>query len=96
MGYIYLRGPNAGVTSIMISAMPQYADLEDVARKIAHSLNATYLRKRVSDYGLECVFLYSVNSMRLAIHCGFGAHGGTIEAVLGYPDSVNEYANNCM
>ncbi len=93
---IYLRGPNAGVTNIMFSAMPQYVDLEDIARKIAQSLKASYLRKRDSDYSRDCVFLYSVNDMRLAIYCSFGAHGGTIEAVLGNPDSVNEYANNCM
>ena len=93
---IYLRGPNAGATNIMFSAMPQYVDLEDIARKIAQSLNASYLRKRDSDYSRDCVFLYSVNDMRLAIYCSFGAHGGTIEAVLGYPESVNEYADNCM
>ena len=93
---IYLRGHNAGVTSIMFSAMPQYVELEDVARKIAQSLNASYLRRRDSDYGRDCVLLYSVNNMRLAIYCSFGAHGGTIEAVLGSPDSVNDYANNCM
>lgn len=93
---IYLRGPNAGVTNIMFSAMPQYVDLEDIARKIAQSLKASYLRKRDSDYSRDSVFLYSVNDMRLAIYCSFGAHGGTIEAVLGNPDSVNEYANNCM
>ncbi len=91
-----MRGPNAGVTSIMFSAMPQYVELEDVARKIAQSLNASYLRRRDSDYGRDCVLLYSVNNMRLAIYCSFGAHGGTIEAVLGSPDSVNDYANNCM
>lgn len=93
---IYLRGPNVGATNIMFSAMPQYVDLEDVAQMIAQSLNASYLRRRNSDYGRDCVFLYSVNDMRLAICCSFGAHGGTIEAVLGAPDSVNEYANNCM
>ncbi len=93
---IYLRGPNVGATNIMFSAMPQYVDLEDVAQMIAQSLNASYLRRRNSDYGRDCVFLYSLNDMRLAICCFFGAHGGTIEAVLGAPDSVNDYANNCM
>lgn len=93
---IYLRGPNAGVSTIMFSAMPQYVELEDVAKKIAKSLNGLYLRRRDSDYSRDCVYLYSVNDMRLAIYCSFGAHGGTIEAVLGTPDSVNEYANNCM
>ena len=93
---IYLRGPNAGATSIMFSAMPQDVELEDIARKIAQSLNASYLRRRNSDYGRDCVLLYYINNMRLAIYCSFGAHGGTIEAVLGWPDSVNDYANNCM
>lgn len=93
---IYLRGPNAGVSTIMFSAMPQYVELEDVAKKIAKSLNGSYLRRRDSNYSRDCVYLYSVNDMRLAIYCSFGAHGGTIEAVLGAPDSVNEYANNCM
>lgn len=93
---IYLRGPNAGVSTIMFSAMPQYVELEDLAKKIAKSLNGSYLRRRDSDYSRDCVYLYSVNDMRLAIYCSFGAHGGTIEAVLGAPDSVNEYANNCM
>lgn len=93
---IYLRGSNAGVSTIMFSAMPQYVELEDVAKKIAKSLNGLYLRRRDSDYSRDCVYLYSVNDMRLAIYCSFGAHGGTIEAVLGTPDSVNEYANNCM
>lgn len=93
---IYLRGPNAGVSTIMFSAMPQYVELDDVAKKIAKSLNGSYLRRRDSEYSRDCVYLYSVNDMRLAIYCSFGAHGGTIEAVLGAPDSVNEYANNCM
>lgn len=93
---IYLRGPNAGVSTIMFSAMPQYVELEDVAKKIAKSLNGSYLRRRDSDYSRDCVYLYSVNDMRLAIYCSFGAHGGTIEAVLGAPDSVNEYSNNCL
>lgn len=93
---IYLRGPNAGVSTIMFSAMPQYVELEDVAKMIAKSLNGSYLRRRDSDYSRDCVYLYSVSDMRLAIYCSFGAHGGTIEAVLGDPDSVNEYANNCM
>ena len=93
---IYLRGPNAGVSTIMFSAMPQYVELEDLAKKIAKGLNGSYLRRRDSDYSRDCVYLYSVNNMRLAIYCSFGAHGGTIEAVLGAPDSVNEYANNCM
>lgn len=93
---VYLRGPNAGVSTIMFSAMPQYVELEDVAKNIAKSLNGSYLRRRDSDYSRDCVYLYSVNNMRLAIYCSFGAHGGTIEAVLGNPDSVIEYANNCM
>lgn len=93
---IYLRGPNAGATNIMFSAMPQYVELEDIAKLIANNLNGTYLRRRESDYGHDCVYLYAVNNMRLAIYCSFGAHGGTIEAVLGNPEVVNEYANNCM
>lgn len=76
--------------------MPQYVELEDIAKLIANNLNGTYLRRRESDYGHDCVYLYAVNNMRLAIYCSFGAHGGTIEAVLGNPEVVNEYANNCM
>lgn len=38
----------------------------------------------------------SFGEVWLAHYCSLGAHGGTIEAVLGAPDYVNEYANNCM
>lgn len=93
---IYLRGPNAGVTNLMFSAMPQYVDLKDVASKIAKALKAKYSRRRDSDYGQDCVYLYSIGNLWMAIYCSFGAHGGTIEGILGDFENVSDYANNCM
>lgn len=93
---IYLRGPNAGAMSLLFSAMPQYVDLDEVAKKIAQALGASYQYKRTSDYGRDCVMFYNLGNLKLAISCSFGAHGGTIEALIGDSDSVNVFADSCI
>lgn len=93
---IYLRGPNAGAMSLMFSTTPQYVDLNNIARNIASALNGSYTSKRNSSYSDDCVYLYNVGKLKLAIYCSFGTHGGSIEALLGDDYSVSEYVNKVL
>ena len=93
---IYLRGPNSGATSLLMSAMPQYVELEDIVQKIAKAFNATLQNKKTSDYGRDCVYIYSLSKLKMAIFCSFGAHGGSIDVLFGSSDIINEYINELL